>query len=260
MTNAWLEGVSPTLAAGSASALLVPGRQRRENPAAERWRTILWRALAVCVVLALAYAARTVLHQDSGQPRSRVQRVALLNANRPPPPPKPVERPPEIPLAKQEVDLAPPPPSQQQADQQLGVDADGEGAGDGFGLVGKRGGQDITTLGKSGDGDGSGAGVPSRVSQFNYGVYAGMIRRRLQTELAARAELLERDYVSVVLLWIDGSGRIERMELQAGSGIPGIDIALRRAFAEMPQLIEPPPGLPQPLRMRVTSKDLNAAR
>jgi len=223
---------------------------------------MLWRVVAVLCVLAVAYAARAVLKDDGGHPRSRVQRVALVQTNRPLPPPKPIEKPPELQADRNEVAVSTPAPaSLQQPDSQLGVDADGEGAGDGFGLVGKRGGQDITTLAPPAEGPGgSGAGLPAGVSQFNHGVYAGTVRQRLQTELAGRPELREQDHVTVVLLWIDAGGRVERVELQQSSGSIGIDMALRRALAEMPTLPEPPFGLPLPLRMRITSKDLRAVR
>lgn len=238
----------------SQAALLVPGRHRRQAAAA-RWQAMLWRTVAVGVVLALAYAAKLYLFQDGSHPRSRVQRVALISAPKPPPP-KPLERPPEVEIQKQEVEVATQPKEAQQPDNQLGVDADGEGAGDGFGLLGKRGGQDITTIGTAGDGTGSGT---TGVQRFNFGIYGGMVRQRLQNELMGHVALRERDYVTVVLLWISDRGRIERVDLQRGSGYAEVDSALRQAFAGMPVLPEPPVGLPQPLKIRITSRELHGS-
>jgi len=68
--------------------------------------------------------------------------------------------------------------------------------------------------------------------------------------------LREQDYVAIVWIWIDTHGRIERVELSQGSGFTEVDSALRQAFGQMPVLPEPPNGLPQPLRLRVTSREL----
>jgi protein TonB len=249
----------------SHAARLVPGRSRRQAEAAARRQTLLWRLVAVLLVLATAYLARSQLLDAGAHPRSRVQRITLVHAPKPLPP-KPLEKPPEVQVQKNDVDVQsqpiPDPSPSQQPDDQLGVDADGEGAGDGFGLVGKRGGQDITTLGAAPGGAGGTASGnrPTTAQQFNFRNYGGLIGQRLQSELMARSALRGRDYVSVVLLWIDAHGRIERVELQRGSGYADIDSTLRQSFADMPLLPEPPAGLPQPLSYRVASRDLNALR
>lgn len=250
--------------ASISAALLVPGRSRREVEARARRHRLLWRLVAVLVVLGGAWGVRTHLFDNGAHPRSRVQRVTLFEPTRPPPP-KPVEKPPEVELQKKDVEVQTQPeatPDNRQPDNQLGVDADGEGAGDGFGLLGKRGGQDITTLGKARTGESS-VGVDRRVTpaqRFGYRTYGGLVAQRLQGELAGRAVLRTRDYVSVAMLWIDARGYISRVELQPGSGHAEVDSALRQAFAEMPQLPEPPAGLPQPLSYRISSRDLNARR
>jgi protein TonB len=258
MSVALMSPEAPGPLADAQAALLVPGRHRRRQAQAARWQAMAWRLLAVALVLGAAWWARQHLIHDPSHPRGAVQRVALVSAPKPPPP-KVQEKPPEVEVQKQDVEVATQAKSPDQPDNQLGVDADGEGAGDGFGLMGKRGGQDITTLGAS-SGDGQGAGISSGVQRFNFGVYAGMVRQRLQNELAQHAELREERYVSIVLLWINERGRVERVELQQGSGFGAVDLLLRKAFNEMPVLPEPPQGLPQPLRLRVTSADLKLGR
>lgn len=233
-----------------------PLQPRRGGPSHTLTAWVVRLLIAALAVAALV-AARRLLITDNAHPRSRAQRVALVNTPRPPPPKE--EKPKEIEVRKTEVEVNTqqvPPPGAREPDNQLGVDADGEGAGDGFGLVAKRGGQDIITLGEPG---GGGASAPSTAQRFGFAAYGGLIRQRLQNELAGLRELRERDYVAVALIWIDSRGRIERTELPQPSGHAATDLLLRRAFAEMPVLPEPPSGLPQPLRLRITSKDLNAA-
>lgn len=234
------------------AALLVPGRHRRRQAQAARWQAMAWRLLAVALVLAIAWWARKHLIHDSAHPRGSVQRVALVSA--PKPPPKVQEKPPEVEVQKQDVEVATQAQSPEQPDTHLGVDADGDGAGDGFGLMGKRGGKDITTLGPTGDGQGG--VVSTGVQRFNFNVYGGTVRQRLQRELASRPELREERYVTIVLLWISERGRVERVELQQGTGFGHMDLQLRKALNELPVLPEPPQGLPQPLKLRITSVDL----
>jgi protein TonB len=228
-------------------------------PAGARWKAIGARVVAALLIGAGLVTLQRQLVGERSHPLRQVQRVALVSSPRPPAPSKPVERPPEPKAEPTEIAVATEPLAQSPApDPNLGVDAAAEGAGDSFGLVGKRGGRDITTIGdEHGSGTGA-AGAPAPALQrFNHAAYAGLVRQRLQNDLQAAPELREHEYVSIVYLWIDAAGRVERLELQQSSGRPETDIALRRAFAALAPLPEPPPGLPQPLRLRVSAKDLD---
>src|SRR5215470_1715179 len=85
---------------------------------------------------------------NSAPPQSKkvVQEIKVIRPpppppDLPPPPPPPPEEKVKIPDPQQKPDPTPsndPPPG-----DQLGVDAAGEGAGDGFGLVGRPGGRDL---------------------------------------------------------------------------------------------------------------------
>jgi protein TonB len=244
----------------------LPHRARRGHEPLHTWRAWAIRLLVLAIALSAGLYVRRHLITDNAHPYNRVQRIALVAPQRAAPPKedKPKEEPPkELDVQKPQLSLNEPaeaaPPGEKPHDDQLGVDADGEGAGDGFGLMSKRGGRDITTLGSGGAG-GHGTALSSGVSRFNFGSYGGLVRQRLQGELAATAALHEQDYVALIWVWIDVHGRIERVELPQGSGFSEIDSALRKAFAQMPALPEPPNGLPQPLRMRVTARDLDTQR
>jgi protein TonB len=245
----------------------LPHRERRGHPPVHTRRAWLIRLLVLAVAVGAGLYVRRHLMSDNAHPYNRVQRIALLNPQRAAPPKedKPRDEPPkELEVAKPRISLSEPaevaPAGAKPHDDQLGVDADGEGAGDGFGLAAKRGGSDITTLGEGGSG-GHGTAVAPGVSRFNFGAYGGLVRQRLQNELAATPALREQDYAVIVLIWIDGRGRIERVELPQGSGFSEIDTALRNAFGQMPVLPEPPSGLPLPLRLRVTARSIdNQAR
>lgn len=244
----------------------LPHRPRRGHEPLHTMRAWMVRVLVLALAVCAGLYARRHLIGDNAHPYNRVQRIALVNPQRaiPPKEEKPKEEPPkELDVQKPQLNLNEPaeaaPPGEKPHDDQLGVDADGEGAGDGFGLVSKRGGRDITTLGSGGVG-GDGTGVSSGASRFNFAAYGGLVRQRLQNELATIDDLREQDYVAVVWIWVDTRGRIERVELPNGSGYAQIDTALRNAFAKMPTLPDPPTGLPQPLRLRITSRSLDAQR
>ena len=248
----------------SSLAIALPHRPRRGHAPLHTRRAWAIRLVVLAVAAGASLYARQHLISDNAHPYNRVQRIALVNPQRAAPPKedKPKDEPPKELIQKPEISLSEPaeaaPPGEKPHDDQLGVDADGEGAGDGFGLVAKRGARDITTLGAGGTG-GNGSGLGSGVNRFNFGAYGGLVRQRLQNELMSTALLREQDYVALVWIWVDPHGRIERVELPQGSGIMEIDSALRKAFGQMPVLPEPPSGLPQPLRLRVTSRSLESS-
>jgi protein TonB len=252
--------------AATAQGLL---RRGHERAGARSW---LFRLAAIALLIISVVVARHYLIADNAHIRPSIQRIQLVN---PPPPParpvaeerKPVEKPKEkerveeIEYRKGTIALVDPqqaaaagprregavgPP----AGDHLGVDADAEGAGDGFGLTGRRGGREITTIGSGGGGGLGGAGgLDSRALYRSYG---RTVAQRLQSELQSVPGLLHRDYVLLVSIWIDPRGRIMRTELPQSSGSRDVDTLLRTTIAENAALPDPPAGLPQPLRLRFT--------
>jgi protein TonB len=196
-------------------------------------RRVVLGALVVLFLVGIVAVVRAVMSDDP--PRSRVvQTVSLL-----PPPPPPIEEKLPEPEIKEEVVIPEPQPMQQDdpaASADLGVDADGSGSGDGFGLVGKKGGRDLLEGGP-------------------FGWYGSLLGADIQDSLAERKRLRQVKYTAVLDLWINRDGRIERVELVRTSGNRDLDTTLRMAVAEVGKVREPPPPeMPQPVRLQVTSR------
>lgn len=221
-------------------------------------RTRLLRYALIAFGLALsasvvAYAVKSLMSGGGKAKKPSVQTIAVLRPPPPPPPPKPEEKPPEPEIKKEEVKLPDPEPEPQQAqDDQpppgpdLGVDADGSGAGDSFNLVGKKGGQDITTLGQGGGGG---------VNRAQFALFTNLVQAHFQEELSKNRRLRSADYRVVLRVWFTPDGRVSRTELAGSSGDGEIDQAIRTTLADGAPLGQPPPpDMPQPLKLRLTSR------
>lgn len=222
----------------------LPGEARN------RWLKRAGVLLGLLVAIALVVVVIRNLMTDTG-PRKKqaVQQISLLKPP-PPPPPKPEQKPPEPQVKKEEVKMPepdkPPDPQPAQADPppgpHLGVDAAGAGNGDSFGLVGKPGGKDITTIGGGGGGN-----------RFTW--YAGLVQGEIQKILARNAKLRGSEFKATVRVWLSGDGKVQRSELSSSTGNTETDELIRVALTELPQLREMPPSdMPQPIRLRVTSR------
>lgn len=206
-------------------------------------------AVAIAVLVALGFGVKALMGDHGKAKKPSLQTIAVLRPPPPPPPPKPEPKPPEPEMKKQEVKLPDPEPEVQPDEpppaQDLGVDAQGGPGSDGFGLQGRPGGRDITTIG--GEGQGSGRG--------RFGAFAAQVEAFLQEQLARDGRLRSADYRAVLELWFRADGRIERAELVGGTGNAELDTALRTALAGVPALRVPlPADLPQPIRLRLTSR------
>jgi len=224
------------------------GASRQDRAARRGWVPV---ALAGVGVLGVAAAiAFFVLELLAGEapPPPKVQKISIVQPP-PPPPPPPREEPPPEP-EKQEIEAPEPEPvqpeevAQEESDepppgQDLGLDAEGTGAGDGFGLVGKKGGRGL--IGGSGG------------SRFAW--YSGMIERELQSVLASIEEVRRQRYTIEVRLHIAADGSVRSAMLLGTTGDPRLDRELERALRERVRLSEgPPEDLPQPIRLRIRSR------
>ncbi|HTN94910.1 MAG TPA: TonB C-terminal domain-containing protein [Gallionella sp.] len=178
----------------------------------------------------------------SDQPRRRVQQIAVIRpADTTPPPPPPLVAPEEKPSAsKQDMVLDEPTPQQREPGENLGLDTEGNGAGDVFGLVGIKGGRELVLGGKAGDGSG-------------YVGYLNGLKKNIQDELARDEALRTDEYRVDVAIWIARDGKIYRYELLGTTGLPGVDAAMKKAMGGIRQLNEPPGDMPQPVKLRITS-------
>jgi len=223
-------------------------RSRKRNRATTWGLRVAAGAALLGFVGLLAAGAWSLLGQKETTKRQVVQ-ISLLKPPPPPPPPPPPEvKPPEPQVKPEEVKLPEPDPQPKAEEapppgEQLGLDADANGAGDGFGLAARKGGQDITTLG-------GGGGNRAQLAWFT-----GMVEGLLQEQFQKHDKLRRADYRAVVKVWFTRNGAVERFELAGSTGNPEIDRNLQVALSEMPRLRQPPPDdLPQPVKVRITSR------
>jgi len=203
------------------------------------------------MVLALVLAALFIRHLI-GTEKAKPRAVSISVFKPPPPqPPKPEEKPPE-PVKKEEVKIDQPKPDQapepksddnKPAGKDLGLDAQGTGPGDGFGLAGRPGGTDLLA---TGGGTGGGA------NRATFSVFTSNAQQILHEEIKKRLKVKNRDYRANYKIWLDNEGNIKRFEL-VPTGTAEIDDDLRMALADVHALnLAPPPDMPQPLRFQFT--------
>lgn len=188
--------------------------------------------------------------QKPAQVKKQTQQITLVQPP-PPPPPPPEEKPPPEPepekLPEPEPEKEPEPapePDQQPAGEELGVDAEGGAGSDAFGLLGKKGGRGL--LGGSG-----GSAILWYGSQVKQG-----LEQALQDKLVDSS--INRAAYSVLLsVWIAADGSISRTELTGSSGKPDIDRVIVNVLPTIRfSLAKPPPEtMPQPIKIRVTSRN-----
>lgn len=185
------------------------------------------------------------LNTPATTPKKGPQQITLLAP--PPPPPKLEEKPPEPEVEEEEVALEEPeslddlpeeasdePP----AGADLGVDAEGGAGGDGFGLIGRKGGRGLL----------AGAGDP-------FVMYASRLQQNIEDRLSDDAEARRQAYSVVAKIWVSRNGHIERAELAGSTGNQAVDATLQRTLNALPPLAEAPPqDMPQPIRLRIVSR------
>lgn len=216
-----------------------------QEPDPDETRTHKWLPMASAgvLVVVLGGAAFWLVQMMSGTAapqQPRVQQISIVLPPPPPPPPPRMEEPePEL----EEMELEEPDPEplvddSAEAPQELGLDADGVAGSDGFGLKARKGGRGLL-----------GSGDP-------HAWYAGVLQRELQTLLSNNETVRGLgEYAVVISLSLSEDGLIQSSQLLSGTNNPDLDAALRRALAAGVQLSrEPPEDLPQPIRLRITSR------
>ncbi len=218
----------------------------------QRWLRNLPLLIGIVLTLIIAVAVYFVqdMFQKPAQVKKQVQQITMIQP--PPPPPPPEQKPPEaepekLPEPEPEPEKEPEPApeaAEEPAGEDLGVDAEGGAGSDGFGLLGKKGGRGL--LGGSGG------------SAILW--YGGLVKRGLEEEL--RNQLADSNagktaYTVQLNIWITSDGSVNRAELSGSSGKPEVDRAIRAALPKVRfSLPKPPPeNMPQPLRIRVMSRN-----
>ncbi|MBV8032570.1 MAG: energy transducer TonB [Betaproteobacteria bacterium] len=215
------------------------------SPGRERLRNVALAGGAIALVALLGFAGWRLAKDVAAPKKKHVQEISLV---KPPLPPK-QEKPPE-PEKKEEVkqEIKTPEPEKDDSPppaQDLGLDAKGEAGGDAFGLQGRPGGRDITTIGPEGSGNGRSG---------NSAFYANQLQNELQDVLNRNDKLRAAEYRALVRLWMDASGRVTRVELAGSTGDGDLDRRLREALEEAKRLKPPPEGMAQPIRLELVSR------
>jgi protein TonB len=215
-----------------------------EDQRAERMRKLAAAGAGAGIVLALGFGVWQLMKDAGGPRRRQVQQISVVQPRELPKPPPEPEKPKEevkeqikVPQPKPQDDAPPP-------EQSLGLDAKGAAGGDQFGLAGRPGGRDITTIGNTG-GNGTGRG---------FGFYTSQLQSQLQEELNRKDKLRGSQYSATVSVWIAADGRVERVEITGSTGDPQTDSLLKSAVAGTQRLKAPPQDMPQPVRLRVSAR------
>lgn len=212
-----------------------------------RWIRFLPMVVTIAVVAVVCVGLVVVISNFLDNPASNkkmAQQITVLTPPPPPPPPPKIEKPPEPEIEEVKIeepvpeDVPDAPSDEPPAGDLLGLDADGSGGADGFGLLGKKGGRSL--LGSGGD-------------RFAY--YGNSVTQLIQEFLYDRSDIRSKKYSVKVKLWIAPSGKIEKVELVNSTGDRAVDESLQLALIEMGQVPEKPPeDMPQPVRLRITSR------
>jgi len=225
------------------------------------FRNWLIPGMVIAVLLTgILFLVKVFLAPDSAH-RKDVVAVTLL---KPPPPPEQKDKPPEPepPKEQPKENIATPneTPQQDQNDDSpppgadLGVDAEGGAGGDGFGLVGKKGGHELTTIG--GGGGGNGVNRLSLLTKFGW--YTSKIQDELKKQMKKRLDqnggAPRGKYYATVHIVLNPHGAVLSYRIVTSSGNDKIDDAIKLSLPGM-QVSQPPPeGMPPSMTLRVSSQ------
>jgi protein TonB len=205
-------------------------------------RILIWGTTGVVVLGAVAVAIIYLHNLFTTEPPPTKQVVQEIRLVRPPPPPE-NEPPPPPPPPKEEVHTDEPQPEPTPSDEpppgeQLGLDAEGAGSGDSFGLVGRPGGRDL---------------LASNGSAYTW--YSGLIKNELLAQLNRRADTRNGTYSVAVKLWVRSDGTIEKVVLSSSSGNSVRDRAIEEALSQLKRISQAPPeSMPQPINLRIVGR------
>jgi outer membrane biosynthesis protein TonB len=175
-------------------------------------------------------------------------KIQLKDLPPPPPPPPPKEQPKEQP--KDQPKDAPKEPEPKPVDAPPPTDTikmDGP-AGDGPSQFGAGA---VTNENKSGN-TGPVIGKPNAAQFYSY---TNKIKSRIEDALNSDKDLYSANYRVEVYIWLTPDGRIDKFELHKPSGVSSTDELIRAALATVKSVGDsPPPDMPQPVKLRITSK------
>lgn len=209
----------------------------------------------ICLCSFAFFVLKLLLKNDAGVRKRQIQRVTLVK----PPPPKIKEKPPEPEIKKKEEMIEPEMEEQPVEDmddsmdddvppgEELGLDADGTGGGDGFRLKAKKGGHSL--IGGSG-------GNKSLLKRYAW--YTRMlqdeIREKVNTYLESKEDLPGGKHRMLLWIMLDQKGNMVLRSIPKSSGSAKVDDAVEEAIAGFRVSEVPPEEMPKLLKIRVTFK------
>jgi outer membrane biosynthesis protein TonB len=222
-------------------------------------KPIIWCTAAVLTiffVFGVFSVVKALISDDANRKKRRVHMVQLM---KPPPPPKVKEKPPEpkIEEKKQEIEEPEqkepePEPTNDNADDEpppgddLGLDAEGTGGADGFGLKARKGGRSLI--------GGDGAAALMR----KYGWYTRIIqdelRKKINQYMDDNGGIPEGDLNAVIQIKLDDTGKIVQFNLFRSTGNQTMDSAVEQVLA-VARISEPPPRhMPRTIKLKIAAK------
>lgn len=222
---------------------------QEEKTSATSWvKRIAIIVVVVAVLVGIGYGLKGLLKggEVKKQGPTKIQLKDLPPPPPPPPPPKeqpkeqPKDQPKEAPKEPEPKPVDAPPPTDT-------IKMDGP-AGDGPSQFGAG---VVANENKSGE---TGViGGKKGLSAFAW--YTNKVKSSIEEALAAQKELSQAQYKVVVFVWLALDGKVERAELQSGSGDSTTDNSIKAALQDLKSIGEAPPSdMPLPIKLRVTSK------
>jgi protein TonB len=132
-------------------------------------------------------------------------------------------------------------------DNDLGLDADGSGGSDSFGLRAKKGGRSI---------------IGGRYSESSllrkYAWYTNILqqdlRKKVNTYMEENGGMPDGNLVAHIMIALDEGGRVTGLTIERSSGNKRMDKAVREALTTA-SVSEPPPiGMPRVMKLKISSK------
>jgi periplasmic protein TonB len=201
--------------------------------------SIVGGLILVVVIGLMVYFISNIKEKPEKKER-KIQAISLSKSPPPPPPPPKVEKPPE-PEPEQKIEEQPelepeeiPDVGDEAPPGDLGLDAEGTAGTDGFGLAARKGGKGLF-----------GGGNP-------FAWYGNSIKNDISALLADKESLRRKDYTAIIKVWVEADGSIKRVELAKGTNDAEIDALLAKEISKY-KANAPPPGLEQPIKLKIKS-------
>lgn len=227
-----------------------------EKKKSQRMVFIIAGGVAFVMVCLIVLVVKVLLSSDSSGRNRQIQQVTLMT---PPPPPKVKEKEPEPEIEKEEEIIEqemeepePEPMDDQTGDepppgQDLGLDADGTGGSDAFGLKAKKGARSII------------GGQYSDTSLLRkYAWYTTIIQKELRTKVNKYMEenggIPDGNLKAIVEITLDDAGNILSFDISDSSGNKQMDEAVL-ASLKTAKISEPPPvNMPKTVKLKISAK------